>query len=166
MGTQIPQQQEVAGITVYNIDVQNTESVKHLKERELGIKSDQNQHLFYRCSRKFCSFCLETSYGMTNFTQLQQSHSWVCQSCVGVCQCSRCVRQDILTQVKGMLISMGGRLSLPKPADKCSKIDTYIVKNFNTSLELACISNPEALGKHFSELDLPRRNQKEVKVPK
>lgn len=66
-----------------------------------------------------------------------------------------------------MLISMGGRLSLPKPTDKCSAIDLYIVRNFNTSLELACISNPEALGKHFpipKELNLPRV-QKEVKVP-
>ena len=42
MGTQIPQQQEVAGISVYNIDVQNFQSVNHIFELH---KNDSLAHL-------------------------------------------------------------------------------------------------------------------------
>ena len=48
--------------------------------------------------------------------------------------------------MKAMLISMGGRLDT-KLTDSDSEFDAYIVRNFNTNLNVTLISNPRL--RHF-----------------
>lgn len=54
----------------------------------------------------------------------------------------------MLTQLRALLISMGGRLVLKS----ISFFDRYIFENFNTNLNLALITNPEIKQPHC---DLP-----------
>lgn len=46
--------------------------------------------------------------------------------------------------MKAMLISMGGRLDT-KLTDSDSEFDAYIVRNFNTNLNVTLISNPKLI---------------------
>ena len=63
----------------------------------------------YKCTRKFCHVCLSTLYE-DDFKTCKNSRTWICHFCMGVCYCTRCLRQDIVTQLKAYLISMGGNL--------------------------------------------------------
>jgi hypothetical protein len=54
----------------------------------------------------------------------------------------------MLTQLRALLISMGGRLALKSS----SFFDRFIFENFNTNLNLTLITNPEVRQPHC---DLP-----------
>jgi hypothetical protein len=58
----------------------------------------------------------------------------------------------MLTQLRALLISMGGRLELKST----SFFDRFIFENFNTNLNLTLISNPEIRQPHC---DLPDKVQ-------
>ncbi len=53
--------------------------------------------------------------------------------------CTRCLRQDIITQLKAYLISLGGNLNVLETGG--SLFDSYILKNFNEHLELTLGQN-------------------------
>ena len=64
----------------------------------------------YRCNRKFCNACLMRYYE-EDFFNCKNNRSWICQFCYGLCSCTRCLRQDNITQLKAYYISMGGTLA-------------------------------------------------------
>lgn len=92
----------------------------------------------YDCSRKFCSFCLKTNYE-ENFSHCYNSKQWICPFCQGVCFCTRCLRQDTMTQLKAYFIALGGELSCLQNSN--SIFDKIIFQNFQTHLMLTLLSN-------------------------
>ena len=48
-------------------------------------------HLKYVCQRKLCSFCV-TNYYEENFNILKMQKNWLCHFCLGICNCTRCLR--------------------------------------------------------------------------
>lgn len=69
-----------------------------------------------------------------------KNKNWHCNHCTGICICTRCLRQDIITQLKAYLISLGGNLNtLQDNSD--SIFDALILKNFNQHLELTLGQN-------------------------
>lgn len=99
----------------------------------------QNKQISYECKRKFCTFCLRTNYE-ESLEEIMKNKNWHCHHCTGYCICTRCLRQDIITQLKAYLISLGGNLNtLVDSSD--SVFDALILKNFNQHLELTLGQN-------------------------
>lgn len=88
----------------------------------------------YECKRKYCTFCLRTNYE-DNINDIIKNKNWHCHHCTGYCICSRCYRQDITTQLKGYLMSLGGNLNILKYRSS-SIFDQIVHRNFNYHLEL------------------------------
>lgn len=99
----------------------------------------------YICNRQFCSFCLKTQYEV-NFLECCKNKSWICPFCQGVCFCTRCLRQDTLTQLKAYFIALGGDLINLLNRSK-SIFDQMILQNFNTHLSLTLLTNPTLVEK-------------------
>lgn len=97
------------------------------------------------CNRKFCSFCLKTQYELV-FADCYKNKEWICPFCQGVCFCTRCLRQDTMTQLKAYFISLGGDLSILNDSE--SLFDQIILNNFNQHLQLTLLSNPELIQKY------------------
>lgn len=98
----------------------------------------------YRCNRKFCNACLMRFYE-DDFNMCKNNRSWICQFCYGVCSCTRCLRQDNITQLKAYYISMGGTLASLQPGARGteipSQLDKVVFDNFQTHLWLTLLSN-------------------------
>jgi hypothetical protein len=90
---------------------------------EFQISCDDN----YSCTRKFCSFCLKTNYE-ENFSHCYNDKSWICPFCQGVCFCTRCLRQDTMTQLKAYFMALGGDLNILLSSS--SIFDKMILENF------------------------------------
>ena len=73
-----------------NIDVEKTPHSNLKRHLQLSKKPQ------YRCSRKFCHACLKLCYD-DDFNVCKNNRSWICHFCYGVCFCTRCLRQDIIT---------------------------------------------------------------------
>lgn len=100
----------------------------------------------YACNRQFCSFCLKTQYE-ANFLECCKDKSWICPFCQGVCFCTRCLRQDTMTQLKAYFIALGGDLG-SLLSNSNSVFDKMILANFNTHLSLTLLSNPSLTEKY------------------
>lgn len=100
----------------------------------------------YICNRQFCSFCLKTQYE-ANFIDCCKDKSWICPFCQGVCFCTRCLRQDTMTQLKAYFIALGGDLGSLLNGST-SLFDSMILQNFNTHLHLTLLSNPSLIEKY------------------
>ena len=70
-----------------------------------------HKQITYKCNRKFCTFCLRTNYE-ESLNDIMKNKNWHCHHCTGYCICTRCLRQDIITQLKAYLISLGGNLNI------------------------------------------------------
>jgi len=88
----------------------------------------------YECQRKFCTFCLRTNYE-DKIEDIMKNKNWHCHHCTGICMCTRCLRQDFITQLKAYLMSLGGNLNVLSEQSN-SVFDQLILKNFNEHLEL------------------------------
>jgi hypothetical protein len=99
----------------------------------------KNKNIDYECKRKFCTFCLRTNYE-DNINDILKNKNWHCHHCTGYCICSRCIRQDITTQLKGYLMSLGGNLNTLK-SSSASVFDHIVHRNFNNHLELTLSQN-------------------------
>lgn len=97
------------------------------------------------CSRLFCSFCLKTQYEL-NFGDCYNNKHWICPFCQGICFCTRCLRQDTMTQLKAYFMALGGDLQILEKSE--SIFDKMILNNFNTHLQLTLLTNPELLINH------------------
>jgi hypothetical protein len=59
------------------------------------------------CDRYYCKMCIKT------YSQLKNSH--LCPFCQGICQCSRCLRNETIFKLRSLYIHLGGRSNeLPK----------------------------------------------------
>jgi hypothetical protein len=59
------------------------------------------------CDRYYCKMCIKT------YSQLK--NSYLCPFCQGICQCSRCLRNETIFKLRSLYIHLGGRLNeLPK----------------------------------------------------
>lgn len=94
----------------------------------------KQKNIDYECNRKFCTFCLRTNYE-DSLNEILKNKNWHCHHCTGYCICTRCIRQDITTQNKAYLMSLGGNLNVLQNQSN-SVFDSIIVKNFNNHLEL------------------------------
>jgi len=167
MGHTVPASYTVRDVKIYNsknlspliavVDISNKASLNHLikdnlqRHHNVNTKGSQKAGLVlddedFVCNRQFCSFCLKTQYE-ANFIECCKDKSWICPFCQGVCFCTRCLRQDTMTQLKAYFIALGGDLvSLLNGSD--SIFDQMILSNFNTHLELTLLTNPELMSKY------------------
>ncbi|CDW86779.1 UNKNOWN [Stylonychia lemnae] len=106
------------------------------------LKGDDDNYI---CSRKFCSFCLKTQYELI-FGDCYKNPEWICPFCQGICFCTRCLRQDTMTQLKAYFIALGGDLDILQTSD-CI-FDKTILNNFQTHLQLTLLANPELIIKY------------------
>ena len=79
-------------------------SILNMKRHLMLAKRPQ-----YKCNRKFCHACLRLQYD-DDFNMCKNNRSWICHYCYGVCFCTRCLRQDTITQLKAYYIAMGGHM--------------------------------------------------------
>ena len=107
-GLLLPYHQEINGISVPNVEPHNTELVNHfilnktiLDKKKKKSYQDQVENV---CDKQFCSFCLKNYYEIF-LPDAQNDKDWICPYCKGHCFCSRCIRQEQLTRVRGLLIS-------------------------------------------------------------
>lgn len=113
-------------------------------------KPTQKKCVEYECKRKFCTFCLQTNFD-ESLNDIIRNKNWHCHHCTGYCFCTRCQRQEITTQLKGYLISLGGNLNVLKnsnvdpaeeqPEECLSLFDQIILKQFNEHLEVTLAYN-------------------------
>lgn len=62
-----------------------------------SITGRKNQkYVSYECKRKYCTFCLRNVYD-ENVKEIFENKNWHCHHCTGICMCTRCLRQDIIT---------------------------------------------------------------------
>ena len=102
----------------------------------------------YRCNRKFCHACLKLCYD-DDFNMCKNNRSWICHYCYGVCFCTRCLRQDVITQLKAYYMSMGGSLQSIARGPR-SQLDRMIYCNFEMNLWLTLLCNPALITKFSS----------------
>ena len=106
-----PNIQDVNGVQVYNIDPNITEFVHFLskiKQKDSrGEARPPEPKKELCCDRLFCSFYLKTYYDQMVNKAKQQSN-WTCPYCNGICNCTRCLRQDSLTKLRALYISING----------------------------------------------------------
>lgn len=88
-----------------NIDTEKFRNINLRRHLRLAQKP------VYRCHRKYCHTCLMLNYD-DDFKMCKNSRNWICHFCMGVCACTRCLRQDTITQIKAYYISMGGTLDV------------------------------------------------------
>ena len=82
----------------------------------------------------------------------KNNRSWICHFCYGVCFCTRCLRQDVITQLKAYYIGMGGALSsVHYGRNSQSMLDKVIYDGFQSHLWLTLLSNIHLVSKfpHF-----------------
>lgn len=102
----------------------------------------------YRCNRQFCHACLKLCYD-DDFNVCKNNRSWICHFCYGVCFCTRCLRQDVITQNKAYYIGMGGNLaSIEYGVKSKSLLDRVIFDSFQAHLWLTLLSNVHLLVKY------------------
>ena len=75
-----------------------------------------------------------------NLNDIMKNKNWHCHHCTGYCICTRCLRQDIITQLKAYLISLGGNLNILRD-QSMALFDSQILKNYNEHLELTLGQN-------------------------
>lgn len=59
----------------------------------------------YVCGRKYCYSCLKDSYSHENIKE-----NGLCPFCLGVCMCTRCLRNEKIAKFKSMYTMLGGDL--------------------------------------------------------
>lgn len=64
----------------------------------------------YFCEREYCRICLKQNYDF-NLFEILGKNDWICPFCQGICFCTRCLRNILLTKLKGMYIFYGGNCS-------------------------------------------------------
>jgi hypothetical protein len=125
-------------------------------------KSSHKRTVEYECKRKFCTFCLQTNFD-ESLNDIVRNKNWHCHHCTGYCYCTRCQRQEITTQLKGYLISLGGNLNVLKTqqgagagypfsqapsTESMSLFDQIILKQFNEHLEVTLAYNQSLYEKY------------------
>ena len=128
---------------ILKLNLQNAASINLKRHLHLSQKP------VYKCNRKFCNVCLRTCYE-DDFKMCKNSRSWICHFCMGVCFCTRCLRQDVVTQLKAFLISMGGSLSSISALKRKGQLDAAIEENFQTHLFLTLLTNIHLFNKYDS----------------
>jgi hypothetical protein len=139
------------------VDISNKASLNHLvkdnlqRHHDLSVKGNAKASAVlddddFICNRQFCSFCLKTQYE-ANFIECCGDKSWICPFCQGVCFCTRCLRQDTMTQLKAYFIALGGDLAGLLSGSQ-SIFDRMIMQNFNTHLELTLLTNADLINKY------------------
>jgi hypothetical protein len=63
-------------------------------------------HDEYICGRKYCASCLKDTYAHENI-----SEHGLCPFCLGVCICTRCLRNEKIAKFKNMYSLLGGDLT-------------------------------------------------------
>jgi hypothetical protein len=63
---------------------------------------------------------------------------------MGICNCTRCLRQDVITQLKAFLIAQGGTFVALNPR---SLIEQNIAKQFKCYLGFTLLANPHLFGR-------------------
>ncbi len=58
------------------------------------------------CGRKYCLSCLKDTYSHENIKE-----NGLCPFCLGVCMCTRCLRNEKIAKFKNMYSILGGDLS-------------------------------------------------------
>ncbi|CDW80849.1 UNKNOWN [Stylonychia lemnae] len=132
-GLLLPYHQEINCISVPNVEPHNTELVNHfilnktiLDKKKKKQYQDQVENV---CDKQFCSFCLKNYYEIF-LPDAQSDKDWVCPYCKGHCFCSRCIRQEQLTRVRGLLISNSIK-DIQKYQRQPSKVLEQLVKQNN-----------------------------------
>ena len=59
----------------------------------------------YLCNRKFCKYCLRQNY------EDGLDKNGLCPFCQGVCFCTRCARNDMITRLKSIYLLLGGQMT-------------------------------------------------------
>ncbi|KRX08133.1 hypothetical protein PPERSA_01678 [Pseudocohnilembus persalinus] len=111
----------------------------------------------YICLRQFCKTCLKTNYDV-NLQEIDL-HDFLCPVCNGTCFCSRCLRQDMISKIKGMYILLGGELSLlylgtkteeflrPQIYEEIQKKYEEEIGSKNLSQKMQKLQNPKTIQK-------------------
>lgn len=73
----------------------------YAKIRKIEINLDDE----YVCGRKYCFNCLKDSYAHEHIKE-QGS----CPFCLGICTCTRCLRNQKIAKFKNMYSVLGGNL--------------------------------------------------------
>ena len=129
-------------------------------EQNVGGNQNLRRHLqlvkkpVYKCNRQFCNVCLMTCYD-EDFNLAKNSRSWICQFCMGFCFCTRCLRQDTVTQLKAFYFQLGGHFpSLINQTRPQSAMDRVIESNLKAHLLLTLLCNQELCRRYeyFMEL--------------
>lgn len=60
----------------------------------------------YVCGRKYCFSCLKDTYSHENIRE-----NGLCPFCLGVCICTRCLRNEKIAKFKNMYSLLGGDLT-------------------------------------------------------
>ena len=95
-----------AGVLIYNVEAYNVTSINAIINRHKGKwKND----LIETCCWSYCNQCLKYNYENFSYEEIKKP-DWYCPFCKGICNCSRCIRQDQLTKMWAHLFSMGGSL--------------------------------------------------------
>lgn len=152
-----PTSQHVNGVKVYDAEthVPNLANTLILKKlvKDKKRRHSVEENLEVTCGRKFCSSCLKNFYDI-NFSTVKNDPNWICPYCNGQCFCSRCLRQDQLTTLKGFLISLNVKTLIHTPNQSSvvyafgnSKlltsnhpIDLWLKRNFELFVRTADIS--------------------------
>ena len=79
----------------------------------------------------------------------KNNRSWICHYCYGVCFCTRCLRQDVIIQLKAYYMSMGGTLPSIASGSR-SQLDRMIYSNYEMNLWLTLLCNPALITKFNS----------------
>lgn len=62
----------------------------------------------YKCNKAYCEYCLKTNYNIA-LDQKTKKH-FVCPSCLDICTCSRCFREDQLMKLVSCYLSLKGNI--------------------------------------------------------
>lgn len=109
---------------ILSLDIENTPR----RNSQLDRKRTHYSHYHKKngeliCGRKFCKTCLKQNYDFNN-GEIITKIDWVCPFCLGTCYCTRCLRNDMITRLKGVFIILGGDLV---DISRESLYDTFLI---------------------------------------
>lgn len=129
-----PSSTHINGVKIYNAEPQFTNLINTLILKKL-VKDKKRRATFedkmeFSCDRKYCSFCLKNYYDII-LSDVKNDPNWNCPYCTGQCFCSRCRRQDQLTNARGYLVSLNMKEVLFKPQVASKLLSTTFHRSQN-----------------------------------